>query len=66
MAEIKIYPDIPEVDRREGLARSLTDAAAFDESEETTQSLFAVNGTPGYEHRKYEPGAACTLVFCTK
>lgn len=61
-AEIKIYPDIPEVDRREGLARSLTDAAAFDDSEETTQSLFAVNGTPGYEHRKYEPGDSLKLI----
>jgi len=62
IAEIKIYPDIPEVDRREGLARSLTDAAAFDESEETTQSLYAVNGTPGYEHRKYEPGDSLKLI----
>ena len=60
--EIKVYPDIPEVDSREGLARSLTDAAAFDESEETTQSLFAVNGTPGYEHRKYEPGDSLKLI----
>ena len=59
---VKIYPDIPEVDRREGLARSLTDAAAFDESEETTQSLFAINGTPGYEHRKYEPGDSLKLI----
>lgn len=61
-AEIKIYPDIPDVDRREGLARSLTDAAAFDDSEETTQSLFAINGTPGYEHRKYEPGDSLKLI----
>ena len=61
-AEIKIYPDIPAVDRRAGLARSLTDAAAFDDSEETTQSLFAVNGTPGYEHRKYEPGDSLKLI----
>ncbi len=62
IAEIKIYPDIPEVDRREGLARSLTDAAAFDDSEETTQSVFAINGTPGYEHRKYEPGDSLKLI----
>ncbi|MCR4780272.1 MAG: DUF58 domain-containing protein [Ruminiclostridium sp.] len=59
---VKVYPDIPEVDRREGLARSLTDAAAFDESEETTQSLYAINGTPGYEHRKYEPGDSLKLI----
>jgi len=62
VAFVKIYPDIPEVDRREGLARSLTDAAAFDESEETTQSVYAVNGTPGYEHRKYEPGDSLKLI----
>lgn len=62
IAEIKVYPDIPEVNSREGLARSLTDAAAFDESEETTQSLFAINGTPGYEHRKYEPGDSLKLI----
>ncbi|MBO6302332.1 MAG: DUF58 domain-containing protein [Ruminiclostridium sp.] len=62
MAEIKVCPDIPGVNSREGLARSLTDAAAFDESEETTQSLFAVNGTPGYEHRKYEPGDSLKLI----
>ena len=62
VAEIKVYPDIPEVNSREGLARSLTDAAAFDESEETTQSLYAVNGTPGYEHRKYEPGDSLKLI----
>ncbi|MBR5088702.1 MAG: DUF58 domain-containing protein [Ruminiclostridium sp.] len=60
--EVKVYPDIPEVNAREGLARSLTDAAAFDESEETTQSMFAVNGTPGYEHRKYEPGDSLKLI----
>lgn len=62
MTEVRIYPDIPEVNSREGLARSLTDAAAFDESEETTQSLFAINGTPGYEHRKYEPGDSLKLI----
>ena len=62
MAQIKIYPDIPEVNGREGLARSLADAALFEESEETTQSLFAVSGTPGYEHRKYEPGDSLKLI----
>ncbi len=62
MTEIKVCPDIPGVNSREGLARSLTDAAAFDESEETTQSLYAVNGTPGYEHRKYEPGDSLKLI----
>jgi uncharacterized protein (DUF58 family) len=62
METVKVYPDIPEVDRREGLARSLTDAAAFDESEETTTSVYALNGMPGYEHRKYEPGDSLKLI----
>ena len=62
MAQIKVYPDIPAVNGREGLARSLADAALFEESEETTQSLFAVSGTPGYEHRKYEPGDSLKLI----
>ncbi|MGN0657498.1 MAG: DUF58 domain-containing protein [Ruminiclostridium sp.] len=62
MSLIKIYPDIPAVNGREGLARSLSDAALFEESEETTQSLYAVSGTPGYEHRKYEPGDSLKLI----
>ncbi len=60
--EVKIYPDIPDVKERDGLAMSLTDAAVFDESEETTQSLYAINGVPGYEHRKYEPGDSLKLI----
>ena len=59
---VKIYPDIPEINGREGLARSLTDAAAFDDSEETTQSAFSISGYPGYEHRKYEPGDSLKLI----
>lgn len=59
---VKIYPDIPEINGREGLARSLTDAAAFDDSEETTQSAFSICGYPGYEHRKYEPGDSLKLI----
>lgn len=62
MAQIKVYPDIPAVNGREGLARSLSDAALFEDSEETTQSLYAVSGTPGYEHRKYEPGDSLKLI----
>lgn len=63
MKEVKIYPDIPDVKERDGLAMSLTDAAVFDESEETTQSLYAINGVPGYEHRKYEPGDSLKLII---
>lgn len=62
VTDMKIYPDIPEVNGRDGLARSLTDAAAFDDSEETTASTFSLGGTPGYEHRKYEPGDNLKLI----
>ncbi len=61
-SQIKIYPVIPEVSAREGLARTLTDSAVFDETEETTQTLYAINGTPGYEHRRYEPGDSLKLI----
>ncbi len=62
MLDIRIYPDIPDISRRDGFARSLADAAAFDDSEETSQSLFAFQGTPGYEHRLYEPGDSLKLI----
>ena len=62
ITSVKIYPDIPEINGREGLARSLADAAAFDDSEETTQSAFSISGYPGYEHRKYEPGDSLKLI----
>lgn len=62
ITSVKVYPDIPEINGREGLARSLTDAAAFDDSEETTESAFSVSGYPGYEHRKYEPGDSLKLI----
>lgn len=62
ITSVKVYPDIPEVNGREGLARSLTDAAVFDDSEETTESAFSVSGYPGYEHRKYEPGDSLKLI----
>lgn len=59
---IRIYPDIPNVGSRDGLARSLADSAAFEESEETSASVFSTGGTPGYEHRKYEPGDNLRLI----
>lgn len=62
ITSVKVYPDIPEINGREGLARSLTDAAAFDDSEETTENAFSVSGYPGYEHRKYEPGDSLKLI----
>lgn len=56
MLEVKIYPDVPEISSRDNFARSLADAALFDDNEDTTQSVSSFNGTPGYEHRPYVPG----------
>lgn len=62
MLGVRIYPDLPEIHRKDGFARSLTDAAAFDDSEETTESQFAFQGSPGYDHRLYEPGDSLKLI----
>ena len=62
MNGVRIYPDIPDVSGRDSFARSLTDAVAFDESEEESASSDAVCGTPGYEHRKYNPGDNLKLI----
>ena len=62
MQSIKIYPDIPEVSGKDSFSRSLTDAIAFDDSEETTRSSDSICGTPGYEHRKYNPGDNLKLI----
>lgn len=60
--DVRVYPAIPEIRRKDGFARSLTDAAAFDDSEETSESAFSIQGTPGYEHRLYEPGDSLKLI----
>jgi len=62
MLEVKIYPDVPEISSRDNFARSLADAALFDDSEDTTQSVNGFNGTPGYEHRPYVPGDSLKLI----
>lgn len=62
MLEVKIYPDVPEISSRDSFARSLADAALFDDSEDTTQSVDSFNGTPGYEHRPYVPGDSLKLI----
>ena len=62
MKNVRVYPDIPDVSGRDSFARSLTDAAAFDDSEETTKSSDSISGTPGYEHRKYIPGDSLKLI----
>ena len=62
MKAVRVYPDIPDVNGRDSFARSLTDAAAFDDSEETTKTSDVFSGTPGYEHRKYIPGDSLKLI----
>lgn len=59
---VKVYPDIPEINGRDDFARSLTDAVSFDDSEETSQSMVSINGVPGYDHRKYVPGDNLKLI----
>lgn len=62
VTDVRIYPALPEIRRKDGFARSLTDAAAFDDGEETTESAFSFQGSPGYEHRLYEPGDSLKLI----
>ncbi len=62
MESVRIYPDIPEVSGKDSFARSLTDAVAFDDSEETTKTADSICGTPGYEHRKYAAGDNLKLI----
>ncbi len=62
MQSVRIYPDIPDVSGKDSFARSLTDAVAFDDSEETTRSVDSICGTPGYEHRQYNPGDNLKLI----
>ena len=62
ISNIRIYPDIPEVSGKDSFVRSLTDAVAFDDNEETTRSADSICGTPGYEHRKYNPGDNLKLI----
>ncbi len=59
---IKIYPDIPDINNRDNFARSLTDAVSFDDTEETNEGNNSINGFPGYEHRKYNPGDNLKLI----
>ncbi len=62
MENVRIYPDIPEVGGKDSFARSLTDAVAFDDTEEATVTADSFSGTPGYEHRQYVPGDNLKLI----
>lgn len=62
MLEVKIYPDVPEICEGDSFARGIADSAVFSDSEETTQSVNSINGTPGYEHRQYTPGDSLKMI----
>jgi hypothetical protein len=54
-ARVRVLPDIPATGRDE-LFRSLLESEAADEEEGETETLLSPSGTPGFEHRAYEPG----------
>ena len=54
--EIKIYPSVPSLSQRSELIRTLEDASAYDDNEQSREVPFAITGFPGYEHRDYVPG----------
>lgn len=53
---ISISPRLADCNIRSDFMKQITEATAFDDSEETTADTAVTNGTPGYEHRKYIPG----------
>ena len=57
--EVKVFPDIPEIQGDSPLLRSAAEAARFaDDSEDTTESesVTGFSGMPGYTHREYVEG----------
>ncbi len=57
--EIKVFPNIPEIQGDSPLLRSAAEAARFaDDSEDTTESesVTGFSGMPGYTHREYVEG----------
>jgi len=59
MNEVKVFPDIPEIQGDSPLLRSAVEAARFaDDSEETSESesVTGFSGMPGYTHREYIEG----------
>lgn len=59
LREIKIFPDIPEIEGDAPLLRAASEAAKFaDDSEETKENdgVNTFGGMPGYTHRDYELG----------
>ena len=59
VSEIRVFPDIPEIQGDSPLLRSAAEAARFaDDSEDTTESesITGFSGMPGYTHREYVEG----------
>jgi len=56
VAEVKIYPSVPDLSERSDLVRVLEDASDYDDNEQSREVPGAVTGFPGYEHRDYVPG----------
>ncbi len=57
--EIRVFPDIPEIQGDSPLLRSAAETARFaDDSEDTTESesVTGFSGMPGYTHREYVEG----------
>jgi uncharacterized protein (DUF58 family) len=53
---VKIFPSIPDLSKNSELLRTLEDASAYDDNEQSREVPFAITGFPGYEHRDYVPG----------
>jgi hypothetical protein len=53
---VKVFPSIPDLSKTCELIRTLQDACAYDDNEQSREVPFAIIGFPGYEHRDYVPG----------
>ena len=59
VSEVKVFPDIPEIQGDSPFLRSAAEMARFaDDTEETTESesVTGFSGMPGYTHREYVEG----------
>jgi len=53
---VKIFPSVPDLSKSSEFVRTLEDASAYDDNEQSREIPYAVTGFPGYEHRDYVPG----------
>lgn len=55
--DLKIMPTVRDTGTQAEVIRTATDNIGFDDSEdETSETAMGSTGTPGYEHRSYNPG----------